>query len=64
MNVAILTISSLSLVCSLGTLVIMAKTAHELKTAKDQMQSDVEDVKLKVNRTLRRSQSILRDLEI
>lgn len=44
MNIALLTISSLSLVASLGTFAIMAKTANELKKAK----TEVDDLKTKV----------------
>ena len=41
MNIAILTVSSLSLVISTGTFFIMAKTAKELKKAKTQIEHDV-----------------------
>lgn len=46
MNTAILIVSSASLVCSAGTLFIMAKMAHELKLAKD----EVDELKIKLNR--------------
>lgn len=64
MNVAILTISSLSLVVSLGTLAIMAKTAHELKTAKTQIEYDVQVFKEKTDRNVSRIKSTLNDLEL
>lgn len=48
MNIAILTVSSLSLVASVGTLLIMAKTARELQMVKAEVESTVADVQTKV----------------
>lgn len=47
MQYAILGISSLALLCSAGTLVIMAKTAKDLKEKTDFVQGEVADVKSK-----------------
>lgn len=50
MSVAILTVSSLSFVCSAGCLLIMLKTAKELRLAKIQVETEIDAVKSKVNR--------------
>lgn len=44
MNTALVTIASLSLACSAGSLLILVKMAKELKTAKD----EVDTLKVKV----------------
>lgn len=60
MNTAILIISSASLICSVSTLLIMAKTARELKLAKD----EVETVKAKVSHNANVVKTALGALEI
>lgn len=60
MNTAILIVSSASLVCSVGTLLIMIKTAHELKVAKD----EVEVVKTKVSHNAKVVKTALAQMEI
>lgn len=64
MNIAILTISSISLVCSAGTLVIMLKTAKELQNAKTQINRDVQVFKEKTDRNVGRMKSALNSLEL
>lgn len=64
MNVAILTISSLSLLCSAGTLLIMVKTAKELKDAKTKVETDVAHVKAKTNTALASLRGALDGLEL
>lgn len=63
MNFAILTVSVLSLATSTATLLIMAKTAHELKAAKTQVESEVKDLKTKVNNNARVVKSALSAME-
>lgn len=63
MQYAILGIASLSLVCSAGTLVIMAKTAKELKTAKITVETKVQDVEAKVNHNAKVVKAALSQLE-
>lgn len=53
MHIALLIVSSASLICSAGCLCIMAKTAHELKAAKDQVDAEVSNVKAKVDHNAR-----------
>lgn len=64
MNVALLTISSLSLVTSLATLAIMAKTAHELKEAKIEVEANLEEFKTKTERNVRLIRTTLNQLEM
>lgn len=64
MQIAILSISSLSLICSAGTFFIMARTAKELKDAKAQVETDVEVFKQKTNRNVSRLRSAINDLEL
>lgn len=60
MNTAILIVSSASLVCSAGTLFIMAKMAQELKLAKD----EVDELKIKLNRNAKVMKTALGKMEI
>ena len=60
MNIALLTISSLSLVTSAATLAILAKTVHELHQAK----KEIEDFKSKTNRNLDRVKVTLGQMEL
>jgi hypothetical protein len=64
MNIAILTISSLSLVCSAGTLLIMAKTAKEMQNAKTQVDRDIENIKSKVTHNAKVVKTALSALDI
>lgn len=50
MQIAILIVSSASLVCSAGCLCIMLKGAKELKSAKTQIDTEIAGVKQKVER--------------
>lgn len=60
---AILVVSSLSLVASLGTLAIMAKTAQRLDQASKKVATDVETFKQKTDRNLARVKSVLSQME-
>ena len=64
MNVAILLVSSASLICSAGCLCIMAKTAHELKKAKTQVDTKVAEVERKVTRNAAVVKTALNQLEL
>lgn len=64
MNIALLTISSLSLVCSAGCLVMLVAGAKEMKKVKTQVETDVADVKTKVNATLTKARTALDGLEV
>ena len=64
MQIAILTVSTLSLVCSAGTLIIMSKTAKELNEAKARVENDVETFKAKTDRNVRRVRSMISELEL
>ena len=64
MNVAILTISSLSLVASVGTLVIMYKTAKKLDAAGKKVKDDVETFKAKTDRNVKRLRATLNEMEL
>lgn len=64
MNIALLTITSLSLVTSAGCLAVMLKTAHELKIAKTQVESDVATFKAKTDRNIKRLKSALGEMEL
>lgn len=50
MQIAILSFSIIGAVTGTASLLIMAKTAKELKAAKTEVQAEVSDVKRKVNR--------------
>lgn len=64
MHIAILTVASLSLVCSAGTLIIMAKTAQELKTTKHKVEEDIQIVRTKVARNAAVVKTALSELEL
>lgn len=64
MNLAILIISSASLVCSAGTLVIMASVALEAKETKKQLEIELELVRAKVNKNTRVVQAALQNLDL
>lgn len=64
MQIAILTVASLSLVASAGTLLIMAKTAKELKDTKARVEADVETFKNKTDRNVQRIRNTINDLEL
>ena len=59
MNTALLIVSSLGLVTSTGSLAIVAKLAHELKQAKN----EVDDFKGKTNRNMARIKTVLNEME-
>ena len=63
MQIATLTLSGLAFVASAGTLLIMAKTARELKVGKEQVQEEVVQVKQKMDRNFRRVKAVLSELE-
>jgi len=60
MNIAILIVSSASLVCSAGCLCILLKGAKEMQGVK----SEVATVRTKTNTALRRMRSALDNLEL
>lgn len=64
MQYAILGISSLALMCSAGTLLVMVKTAQELKNTKAEVEAEVQTVKTKTNGAIRHLQATLGELEL
>lgn len=60
MNTALLIVSSASLLCSAGSLLILMKAVHELKLAKD----EVEAVKTKLNHNAKVVKTALGALEV
>lgn len=60
MNIALLIISSASLVCSAGCLCILIKGAKEAQA----MKSDVEDFKTKTNKNIGIVKTALSEMEI
>lgn len=64
MQIAILTVSSLSLIASVGTLAVMVKVAKELKTAKAEVETNVEVFKAKTDRNLARIKRTMSELEL
>lgn len=64
MNVAILTVSSLSLVASGGCLLIMLKMAKELKSAKDQIETAKGQLETKMAHNSRVVRAALNSLEL
>lgn len=64
MKLAILLVSSASLVCSASTLYIMAQTAKKLDAAGQQVKTDVETFKQKTDRNIKRIRSVIEDLEL
>lgn len=64
MNIAILSISSLSLVASVGTLVIMYKTSKKLDVAGKKIKTDVETFKAKTDRNVKRIKAALNEMEL
>lgn len=64
MNIAILIISSASLICSAGCLCIMAKTAKELQAAKAEVDTEVASLKTKVSRNAQVVKTALGQLEL
>lgn len=64
MNVAILTVSTLSLAASVGTLLIMAKTARELQHGKEQVEQEVKVFREKTNRNFKRVKAVLAEMEL
>ena len=64
MKFAILAISSLSLICSAGTLVIMAKTAKELQAGRVKVETEIETVKTKVARNAAVMKTALAQMEL
>lgn len=64
MTIAILTVSSLSLVASAGSLFIMARTAKKLDVAGEKVRADVEQFKAKTDRNVRRIKTALAEWEI
>jgi hypothetical protein len=64
MNIALLTISSLSLVVSTGTFLVMLKTAHELKAAKIEIEKNVNVAKSDFARKAAIVKNAIQDLEL
>lgn len=64
MNIATLIVSSAALVCSAGTLLIMAKTARELQHGKEQVEAEVAALKSKVSRNAQVVKTALGQLEL
>lgn len=64
MQLAILIVASASLVCSAGTLVIMANVALEAKETKKQLEIELELVRAKVNKNTQIVQAALRNLDL
>lgn len=63
MNIAILTISSLSLICSAGTLLIMVKTGLELQNTKEDVEIEISDFKEKTNTSIRALGAAISNIE-
>lgn len=63
MDAAILTVSSLALIVGVANLAIMAKTAHDLKEAKIEVDAAVEEIKTKVNNNAKVVKTALAQLE-
>ena len=63
MQIAILTVSSLALAVGVANLAIIAKTAHELKTAKAEVDDAVTEVKAKVEHNAKVVKAALGALE-
>lgn len=63
MKLAILITSSVSMAASIGTLLIMAKTAHRLDEANKKVTSEVETFKQKTDRNLARIKTTLSQME-
>lgn len=64
MQIAILTFSIIGAATGTASLLIMAKTAKELKAAKTQVDTEVADVKRKVTRNAQVIKAALSDLEL
>lgn len=64
MNVAILIISSASLICSAGCLCILVKGAKEAQALKTHVETEVETVKTKVTRNAQVIKDALSQLEM
>ena len=63
MKIAILITSSVSMVASIGTFLIMAKTAHRLDEASKKVSTEVETLKQKTDRNLARIKTTLSQME-
>lgn len=63
MQIAILTVSSLSLIASAGSFMILAKMAKEMHTAKTQIEAELEGVKAKVTHNAKVVKAALGSLE-
>ena len=64
MNVAILTVSSLSLAFSVGTFFFMKRTADDIREAKQRLESEIDDVKDKMASNARVIKSAIGSLEV
>lgn len=64
MNIAILSISSLSLIASVSTLVIMYKTSKKLDAAGQNLKTEVDNVKSNTNAAIRGMRSALDGIEL
>lgn len=64
MQIAILTFSIIGAATGTASLLIMAKTAKELKHAKDEVESNVETFKAKTDRNIKRIKSVLSEMEL
>lgn len=63
MNGLILAMSTMSFVTSLGTLVIMAKTAKNLNDTQARLKGEIGEFKDKTDRNVKIIRSAVRDLE-
>lgn len=64
MNIAILSISSLSLVCSAGSLYFMYKTHKSVTATAEKLSTDVEAVKAKVSHNAEVVKTAISSLEV
>ena len=64
MKIALLVISTASLICSAGTLLIAAKVAHEAQNAKAMIDAEIETLRQKVARNAKVVKAALSQLEI
>lgn len=64
MSIAILTVSSLSLICSAGTLYFMARTAKQVSDAKVDVDKKIEEVQTKVAHNARVVKRAFNELEV
>lgn len=64
MQIAILSFSIVGAVTGTASLLIMAKTARELKLGKEQVEEEVKVFKAKTTRNFRRIKAVLAEMEL